>query len=173
MDELSREWRGDDGRFAKRLRAAMKQRGVKAATLARQVGILRTSLSQYMHGKQVPPLPVAVALAQALGVTLDELVGLPPPARGSQEAVEEERVDRLTVEVARTQAVLGALGEVLMQKGVMLPEDFAQRYRQYLARAAARLDLAVYPDTQTAAESPEYFAAWLRHVAHIDTPTEE
>ena len=61
-----------------RLAELLAQKGMKQADLCRAAGISTSLLSQYSTGKTPPTLDKAQAIARALGVTLDELVGWKP-----------------------------------------------------------------------------------------------
>jgi transcriptional regulator with XRE-family HTH domain len=60
--------------LGKRIAAERRARGITQADLARAVGLTRTSMTNIEAGRQRPPLHVTVALAQALGLELSELL---------------------------------------------------------------------------------------------------
>ncbi|MDA0136412.1 helix-turn-helix domain-containing protein [Solirubrobacter deserti] len=62
------------GEIIKRLR---QEAGLSQAGLAAAVGIHTRQITRYENGEQQPVLGVAQRLAQALGVSLDELAGAP------------------------------------------------------------------------------------------------
>jgi transcriptional regulator with XRE-family HTH domain len=62
--------------FGNNLRAKRQELEIKQKELAQTVGISAQSLSVYEKGVKLPPLEVAVKLAEALGVSLDWLTGL-------------------------------------------------------------------------------------------------
>src|SRR3954462_6429690 len=62
------------GEIIKRLR---QEAGLSQAGLAAAAGIHTPQITRYESGEQQPALGVAHRLAQALGVTLDELAGIP------------------------------------------------------------------------------------------------
>ena len=51
----------------------MHDRNMKAAELSRRSGVTEASLSEYINGKKEPMGKASIAIAKALGVTLDEL----------------------------------------------------------------------------------------------------
>src|SRR3954447_11537493 len=62
------------GEIIKRLR---QEAGLSQAGLAAAAGIHTRQITRYESGEQQPALDVGKRLAQALGVTLDELAGAP------------------------------------------------------------------------------------------------
>lgn len=60
--------------FGRRLKILMADRGMSYTELAERAGISRQMVSRYMHNESIPSLFVAVHLAEALGVTVDDLV---------------------------------------------------------------------------------------------------
>lgn len=66
--------------FGAHLRRQRERRGLSQGQLARKAGVSRYHLSRLERGaKRSPSLPVLIALADALGLTLDRLVGRTPP----------------------------------------------------------------------------------------------
>jgi transcriptional regulator with XRE-family HTH domain len=62
--------------FGARLLALRKARGLSQVQLAERTGISQRAISSYETQVSYPPIPALPALAQALGVSLDELFGL-------------------------------------------------------------------------------------------------
>ena len=62
-----------------RLRSLRKERDTTLSDLAAQTGISVSTLSRLESGERRPTLELLLRLAQAYGVTLDELVDAPPP----------------------------------------------------------------------------------------------
>lgn len=60
--------------LGKQVGAERRARGISQAELARAVGLTRTSMTNIEAGRQRPPLHVTVALAQALGLELSDLI---------------------------------------------------------------------------------------------------
>ena len=60
--------------FAKRLYRLMLSKGWNQSELARRAGLPRDSVSTYVRGKVMPTPQSAQALAQALGVTPEEIM---------------------------------------------------------------------------------------------------
>ena len=69
--------------FAKRLGAAMRARGYTQCTLAKAAGITHNSVYAYLEAKRLPRLDYIVAMSEALGVSLDWLVGRKGAKRGA------------------------------------------------------------------------------------------
>lgn len=76
--------------FQARIKAILAERGMKQADLARLTGFETGKLNPYFTGKVKPTLDAAVTIAVALGITLDELVGLNP-----QETTQEKELLRM------------------------------------------------------------------------------
>ena len=56
------------------LKAIRKAKGISAEELSERTGLSRTQIWHYEAGRREPPVNALCALADALGVTLDELV---------------------------------------------------------------------------------------------------
>lgn len=61
--------------FQEKLITVLSEHGMTQADLCRASGIPTSLMSNYYKGKSKPTLDNAVAIAQAIGITLDELVG--------------------------------------------------------------------------------------------------
>ena len=57
------------------LKVIRKQKGMTQEALSAFSGVNRVSIAKYETGKSDPSLETAVKLANALGVTVDELIG--------------------------------------------------------------------------------------------------
>lgn len=66
-------------KFGKRLAALRKAAGVTQIQLASIIGSSQRAISYYENEAGYPPAPVAAALAKALNVSTDELLGLSRP----------------------------------------------------------------------------------------------
>lgn len=60
------------------LRDALESKGMKPADLCRISGLSSGLVSSYMSGAKTPTLKSAISIADALNVSLDELVGRKP-----------------------------------------------------------------------------------------------
>lgn len=70
------EYGGDDMREAgMRLRRAAYVRGMSMAALARKSGVSANSVMGYARGDAAPSVYYALAMAQALGVTVEDVWG--------------------------------------------------------------------------------------------------
>lgn len=79
--------------FAERLVELRKARRLTQTQLAEMIGSTQRALSRYETVAEYPPAPVLVALAKALGVSADELLGLKPiKAAKAKQDPEERRV---------------------------------------------------------------------------------
>ena len=61
--------------FQTTIQLLLESRGLKQADLCRMTGIPSSIMSWYVRGKKSPALNNAVAIADALNVSLDELTG--------------------------------------------------------------------------------------------------
>ena len=61
--------------FAANLRAARARRDISQGELAKRTGLNLTTISQYEDGAFVPGADKIIALAEALGVTPNDLMG--------------------------------------------------------------------------------------------------
>ncbi len=66
----------DHQTFCKRLKKAMRAKGVKNYELAKRACISTVSIAFYRTGQRLPTLDNAFYIADALGVSLDWLCGL-------------------------------------------------------------------------------------------------
>ena len=62
--------------FAKNLRKFRKDKGYSQQKLAKILGYGYTAIANYESGRNEPSLDVLIVLAETLGVTLDELLGV-------------------------------------------------------------------------------------------------
>ena len=70
--------------FAKRLKYAMDQAGLKQAGLAEKSGAPRSAISQYLSGRNIPGPERMRALAEATSVSLGFLTGEEKPPAGTE-----------------------------------------------------------------------------------------
>ena len=73
--EMARKKAGDEA-FAKRLATIRRMRGMTQIDLADAAGTTQRAVSYYENAFGFPPAPQLVALAKALHVTTDELLGV-------------------------------------------------------------------------------------------------
>ena len=74
-----------------RLASSRTQAGLSKTDLGQRVGVTRVSIHEFETGRKIPSLDTAIALAAALGVSLDWLTGYDRRAEGtvaSQRAAE-------------------------------------------------------------------------------------
>lgn len=67
--------------FGERLRTLRKARGLTQVQLAAAANTTQRAVSYYENEAGYPPVPAVIALADALSVTTDELLGLKTPKR--------------------------------------------------------------------------------------------
>lgn len=71
--------------FRTRLEQILELEGRKASWLARQIGVSRQRMSDYVGGLHMPE-DRAAAVAEALGREVDDVVGPPQPLEGAEAA---------------------------------------------------------------------------------------
>lgn len=71
----------------KTLPILLAQRKMKQSDLARMTGISTGLMSDYIGGRKVPSISKAVLMADALGISLDALVGREPQGTAAQREV--------------------------------------------------------------------------------------
>jgi transcriptional regulator with XRE-family HTH domain len=76
--------------FGKRLTAMRKEKGLSQDALAQQVGTMGVVLGRYERDEVKPSIEVAAKLSEALGVSLDYLVG------NSDVRLDKELIKRIT-----------------------------------------------------------------------------
>lgn len=60
--------------FANRLASLRKDKGITQDALARMIGTARVTICRYEIGTREPDIETLIRIADALGVTVDELV---------------------------------------------------------------------------------------------------
>jgi transcriptional regulator with XRE-family HTH domain len=94
--------------FGQRLQAIRQARGLTQVQLAQAAETTQRAISYYETEAGFPPAPAVIALASALEVTTDELLGVKPPrlerARGDSETRRQwKRFQRITSLAERDQ----------------------------------------------------------------------
>lgn len=85
------------------------ERDLTQAELCRMSGITTSMMSDYVSGKKAPTLPKAIAMADALGISLDELAGrsiMPAP-------LEQQLVNNFRALNSNGQEVLSTVARAL------------------------------------------------------------
>ena len=70
----------DKATFAKQLRLLKDQRGLSQKEIAARLDTTEATISRYVSGDRTPNIETAVELATLLGVSMDTLCGVEPPA---------------------------------------------------------------------------------------------
>lgn len=89
-----------------RLARIRRDRGFSQADLAEKLGVTQANVSDYERGRYVPNADTIVQLAQILGVSADQLLGLKPsktngPRPPRRVAKRLEQIDKLPAERQR------------------------------------------------------------------------
>lgn len=80
-----------DSGFGERLRSLRKARGLTQVQLAEAISSTQRAVSHYETVANYPPPPVIAQLAEALGASTDELLGLKPARALAEKAPPKER----------------------------------------------------------------------------------
>lgn len=67
--------------FSESLTRILRSRGLRKADLSKMSGVADSAISDYCNGKKEPTLTKAIAMADALQISLDELTGREVPKR--------------------------------------------------------------------------------------------
>lgn len=70
----------DKNTFANSLKSLLEKRGITQRSLAKKLKTTEATVSRYTSGNRTPNVETAVAIAEILGVSMDQLVGYDPPA---------------------------------------------------------------------------------------------
>ncbi len=70
--------------FGERLAALRKERQLTQVQLAEQLGVSQQAVTAYESGQRRVPISTLPPLAQALGVTVEELIGTPAQRAGKR-----------------------------------------------------------------------------------------
>lgn len=76
-------------KFADRLRILLAEKRIRQKDLAEAIGVSPSSITNYVNNKKIPPVDVAQAIANYLGVSLDYLMGSTDNRFGIDEDVNE------------------------------------------------------------------------------------
>ena len=80
----------NDLTFGQRIVVLRKQRGLLQKELAEKIGLSPTALNYYEKDKREPNVAMIKKLSNALGVTGNELLGLPSPTKKTPSTTEGE-----------------------------------------------------------------------------------
>ena len=64
--------------LSRRLKIAIRVKGISQLELAQKVGVSEKSISSYIHNKSTPRISILAKLAKALDTSVDWLLGLNP-----------------------------------------------------------------------------------------------
>lgn len=67
------------GSFRDNLRIRRLQLRMSQLDLAKKIGVTQTAIWQYENGEATPKIEIALRLARALGMTVEQLAGDEPP----------------------------------------------------------------------------------------------
>ena len=101
--------------FASLLRTAREQKGLSQAELATKAGLQPSAVSHFETGRRAPSFENLRALADALGVTTDYLIGRQEGA-GAAGPVAEQMFRHLSKMSAADQETLAAMAKLLAAK---------------------------------------------------------
>lgn len=137
-------------RFRERLREAMERGRVNRSTLAARIGIDRSTLSQLLspEADRLPRADTAAAIASALNVSLDWLLGLSQQAKLGADILNESVEVKLSADAPVDESLAAwyaeAAGYKIRHVPARLPdlmkteEVLDYEYREFAARSADR-----------------------------------
>jgi len=67
--------------FAQRLKDLLDKRGMTQRSLSERLKTTEVTVSRYVSGNRTPNIETTVEIANILGVSLNDLVGIDPPAK--------------------------------------------------------------------------------------------
>lgn len=108
--------------FATNLKAAMEERRVSQSELSALTGIGKSSISQYLSGKNIPKDAVKLKLAEALETSVDFLDGknVSPDVNSAGEALKNVPVEQAAKMLGKSKQFV----RVALQRGIA-PFGFA------------------------------------------------
>lgn len=121
---------GDYMEFGEKIKKARKKSGLTQSQLGNKLGVSASMLAQYETGKRKPKIETLLKLSEAMGVPLDELIGLEEEEKTSPDTeppVSEEENNPETLETAVW------LQELLIKAGWVKPgEDLSDKQYRLL-----------------------------------------
>lgn len=79
--------------FSQRLRQILEYRGIGSTQFSRDTGIKKSSLDSYLSGSTIPNYYRMVAMAESLGLTVEQLVNLKSPKEIYGDEYEDDEED--------------------------------------------------------------------------------
>lgn len=89
------------------LKKIIDEKGVQQRWLAEQVGVTEVSMSRYVSGKRIPKAPLAIRIADALGVDVKELY------EWESEKRTEERTETRACDLIDRRAAIDAINGLI------------------------------------------------------------
>ena len=127
--------------FAKRLKQAMEEKQITQAELADRIGKGRSSVSQYLSGKNIPKEDVQKQIADVLGCTVESL--------NNDVQSDKREPDTKNISVSECAKILGKSEQfvrVALQTGVA-PFGFAVKNKTVYSYHISPKKLAEYINT--------------------------
>jgi transcriptional regulator with XRE-family HTH domain len=121
------------------LKRIIDEKGVQQRWLAEQVGVTEVSMSRYVNGERIPKAPMAIRMADVLGVDVKELYGWDDKhvvGEPEQPETHDKRTETHARDCIERQAAIDVLEERLQANGysnVALVSEF-NRSIGYLMR---------------------------------------
>ncbi len=126
--------------FQTRLMQAMKESGKRATDLARETGLSKARISQYVNGKYTPKSDAILLMAEVLGVSPLWLMGEPvPPTTGATDSTSSDMKDCPTLPANVRPVKLRRypmLGEIACGQPIIAEEDYDGGYVEALDSTA-------------------------------------
>ncbi len=122
--------------LARSLDKHMRRAGITQTSLAKRSGIVKTTLNTYFTRKSFPSQAKLQALAEALSVTVEDL--LPDADSAVLHGLAQDEPDDVTVPLYSVSAIPGRPGRSKVVIRADLPTDVAMRIMALAVEAAAK-----------------------------------
>ena len=103
--------------YTDKLQKLCALRGLDQSSLAKKVGLSRSSISRILNGAQEPKLKLAYELARALGVSLDYLVDENPDLEPSDQLVMLSESELTILKIVRHLGTTASIDRLLNSSG--------------------------------------------------------
>lgn len=140
------------------LKRIIDEKGVQQRWLAEQVGVTEVSMSRYVNGERIPKAPMAIMMADALGVDVKDLYGWDDEhvvGEPEQPETHEKRTETHACDYIERQAAIDAFERFIHELGI---DDEPYNYGE----------MALSKDNVPSAqpELPQRTGRWIEHNPH-------
>ena len=142
---VNKQAASEDDMLGQRVKALRKRHHLSQETLARMVGTSPSQISLIENSRSKPSLTAAIAIAQALGASLDFLTGAVDDNRRAAELVAEIRKQHKKLYEVQAGLAAGGFGEARDFRGVSVYDTVVGSGRT--ARRPAATARVLFPET--------------------------